>query len=203
CEFVHRLLRDYFALRVLRPRLSVPDKQRRLDAIRFLGYQGEASLDVLTEFATDEDPEVRAAALTGLSHVSSPIVAQCLAQHLDDPPPVVRKALLPAIFTLSISERDRLLSSLKPLGDGCELDPLLDDLRKQVYLSSESQKFIRDLAQAEVEVLKARLKSKDSAYRSAALGVLSHILDDTERRLLSRDVDGVWPWLDPVKPISR
>src|SRR5262249_28573232 len=57
CEFVHRLLRDYFALRVLRPRLSVPDKQRRLDAIRFLGYQGEASLDVLTEFATDEDPE--------------------------------------------------------------------------------------------------------------------------------------------------
>jgi hypothetical protein len=55
CEFTHRLLRDYFALRELRPTLSASDKRRRLEAIRFLGYQGEAALDVLTEFADDQD----------------------------------------------------------------------------------------------------------------------------------------------------
>lgn len=202
-EFIHRLLRDYFALRELRPRLAASDKQRRLDAIRFLGYQGEAALDVLTEFTSDQDPSVRAAALTGLSHISSPIVTRLFERHLDDRNPLVRQAIIPGIFRLPEETAKQLLSRLQPLGDGCELNPLLDSLQTQNTYRSEINTVIYRLGNTALDPLKGRLKNRNKRVRLEALGVLAQFLTPSEQKLLSTRMDGVSPWLDPAKPISR
>lgn len=205
-EFIHRLLRDYFALRELRPRLSAPDKNRRLDAIRFLGFQGEAALDVLTEFAEDSDPSVRAAAVTGLSHISSPIVTRCYELHINDGNPLVRQAIIPGIFKLPGEDREQLLSQLQPLGDGCELDPLLDcrQMQDSWRYRAEIDEMIKRLGKIGIEQLKERLKSKDRRVRMVAIEVLAQFVGTKEQQqLLSKQLDGRSPWLDPAKPISR
>jgi len=205
CEFIHRLLRDYFALRELRPRLSASDKHRRLDVIRFLGYQGEAALDVLTEFAGDQEPSVRAAALTGLSHISSPIVTRCFELHIDDRNPLVRQAIIPGIFRLPDENKTQLLSRLQPLGDGCEVEPLLDCLQALALIRRDEEIYdvLKRLGKAAMEPLKGRLRSRDKHARQVAVGALVQFFSEVEQQLLSTKVDGYSPWLDPAKPISR
>lgn len=204
-EFVHRLLRDYFALRELRPSLSASDKSHRLNAIRFLGYQGEAALDVLTEFAEDKDPLVRAAALTGLGHISSPIVARYLELHINDLNPLVRQAILPEIFKLARQDRERLSSRLQPVGDSCELDPLLYCLRENTIRDEEIiyNLIKRLLGKTAIGPLKDRVRSKDARLRMIAAGALAQFFGDMEQKLLSVDIDGRSQWLDPAKPITK
>jgi hypothetical protein len=205
-EFIHRLLRDYFALRELRPGLSEPETHRRLEAIRLLGYQGEAALDVLVEFADHQEPAVRAAALTGLGHIASPVASRCLRLHVIDRDPLVRQAIIPGILRLPEYECKDLLARLDLLGDGCELEPLLAALQTGTPWSyrTEIHRLIGQIGQAALEPLRERLRSRYSHVRRAAVDVLAEVFsDEEERRLLSESLDGRWPWLDPAKPISR
>ncbi len=48
------------------------------------------------------------------------------------------------------------------------------------------------------------MNNENKSVRCAAVGALSNIWkDETEKALLSRDVDGVGPWLDPKDSIDN
>ncbi len=54
-----------------------------------------------------------------------------------------------------------------------------------------------------VEVIIARLDDEREMVRKTALGALAKIQEDeTDRKLLSRVIDGIGPWLDPQEPIG-
>ena len=54
-----------------------------------------------------------------------------------------------------------------------------------------------------IKVLSAYLQDTDEFLRCIALGGLaSTCIDETDRELLSEDLDGFGPWLDPLSPIT-
>ena len=53
-----------------------------------------------------------------------------------------------------------------------------------------------------VESLIARLEDEDASVRRAALSGLAQGLEKIDRKLLSRDLDGINPFLDPREPIN-
>jgi HEAT repeat protein len=109
-EFIHRLLRDYFALRDLQPLLGAADSNRRLEAIRSLGFQGEAAIDALAEFVRNINPDVREAAAWAFGRIASPAVLPHIEVALQDTQPKVRRA---AVFsTRNLLKKDimRLLA---------------------------------------------------------------------------------------------
>ena len=90
-EFMHRLLRDYFALRDLLPLLYETNSDRRLETIRSLGFQGESAVDSLAELARDRDPQVREAAVLAFGRIASPQVPLFIEAALSDREPIVRR----------------------------------------------------------------------------------------------------------------
>src|SRR3712207_6688333 len=115
---MHRLVRDHFALHQLLPSVFTPDHPGRLQSIMNLGYQGESALDWLRELAGDPDPAVRAAALTGISHIASPLATQCIEEHASDTAHGVRQAVISAVFAMPEPDMERILDRIQPLGDG-------------------------------------------------------------------------------------
>ena len=53
-----------------------------------------------------------------------------------------------------------------------------------------------------VAPLIARLEDEDANVRRAALGGLAQGLEEIDREMLSRDLDGIYPFLDPREPIN-
>jgi hypothetical protein len=51
-------------------------------------------------------------------------------------------------------------------------------------------------------VLRGLLRAADSKVRRAALAVLARDLDKPDRQLLTKDIDGFDPFLDPMEPIT-
>jgi hypothetical protein len=163
-EFIHRLLRDHFALAELIPAIGQPTDDRRLSAIQSLGYQGEASLDLLGELSTDRDPRVRAAALSAAGHISSPTVAYILQQAFDDREPQVRGAIIRSLFKLPLEQRRLKLDLLEPLGDGSEADVLLDFV-DEINNRFMVGRLLVKLGPPAVEPLLYRLGDKDQIVR--------------------------------------
>src|SRR5262249_49382343 len=93
-EFMHRLLRDYFALQKLQPLLADPDLERRIEAILNLGFQGESAIDPLAEFARHPEPRIRAAAVTALGRIAASEVDPFLDAACDDREPIVRHSAI-------------------------------------------------------------------------------------------------------------
>ena len=81
-EFVHRLLRDHFAIRELRPLLKDERGRIRLQVLEHLSYQGNASFDALAELARHRDRAVRVAAVEGLGRLPTPEVGPLLGNLL-------------------------------------------------------------------------------------------------------------------------
>jgi HEAT repeat protein len=109
-EFMHRLLRDYFALRDLQPRLHSSNSSLRLQAVRSLGYQGDAAIDALADFVRNGDVTTKEAAAWALGRISSPEVEPHLAAALEDPEPLVRAAGVLSSRVLGRTIRERLLT---------------------------------------------------------------------------------------------
>jgi HEAT repeat protein/energy-coupling factor transporter ATP-binding protein EcfA2 len=174
-EFVHRLLRDYFALHQLLPAVAAADRATRLGAIRSLGYQGESALDLLEELSQSPEPDIRAAAVTGLGHISSPIVASILERTLSDRARAVRLALIPAIFRLSDETLGRLLNELVPLGDGSEVAALLACAGD--YTTRRVQEALVRLGAPAVMPLIARLGERDPNTLKIVVQALGEIKD--------------------------
>jgi HEAT repeat protein len=93
-EFVHRLVRDYFATRELVAALA--DDERRGEALRRLGFQGESAIEILAEYLGHPDPETQEAAVEGLGRIQSPRVLDFLKQAVRSPDPAVRRGVVVA-----------------------------------------------------------------------------------------------------------
>jgi HEAT repeat protein len=109
-EFMHRLLRDYFALRDLQPMLGSKESARRLQAIRNLGFQGDAAIAPLAEYVRDLNEETREAAAWAFGRIASPEIVQHLRHALSDRSKVVRAAATLSSRNISQEDRDALLT---------------------------------------------------------------------------------------------
>jgi HEAT repeat protein len=176
-EFTHRLLRDYFALRELRPSINSPHRERRLETIHTLGYQGESALDVLVELAGQSDPSVRAAALSGISHISSPIATECFRQHVNDAVPEVRRAFIRGMYNLPYDHVKKFSKAMRPVGDGCEVDPFLDALKRDDYWVWSTTDQIARLGAAAVGPLLERVEDRRERVREVVVEALGRLGD--------------------------
>jgi HEAT repeat protein/energy-coupling factor transporter ATP-binding protein EcfA2 len=134
-EFMHRLLRDYFALRELRPELDASTRERRLEAIRKLGFQGEATIPLLVDLATSSDPDVRAGSITSLGRIAPPDIIRHLEAALDDTEAQVRRAAVLATRVIRIWDVRRLLERLKDDGALSVREALLDIACEKHFMS--------------------------------------------------------------------
>jgi HEAT repeat protein/DNA polymerase III delta prime subunit len=109
-EFMHRLLRDYFALRDLQPLLKTTDCNRRLEAIQSLGFQGDAAIDALAEFVRSQNPDIREAAASAFGRIASPEVVPHIEAAIKDTEASVRRAAVLSSKNLTENEFMRLIS---------------------------------------------------------------------------------------------
>lgn len=123
-EFSHRLIRDYFALRELLPRLDA-GASNRVQVIRSLGFQGEAALDLLQEEIQSEDGATRAAAVEALSHIASPASVTSLQKAVADVSLEVRLSLLRTLDRLPLESQVEFLKDMLPLSPRDEMEALL------------------------------------------------------------------------------
>jgi HEAT repeat protein len=115
-EFVHRLLRDHFALRELRPGLRQQEVDRRVEAIRNLAYQGDAAVETLGDLLTaDPDATIREEAALSLGRIASPDVIPRLQPGLADRDPRVRRATVLSVRNRSLLDAERFV--LGGIGD--------------------------------------------------------------------------------------
>jgi HEAT repeat protein/DNA polymerase III delta prime subunit len=97
-EFVHRLLRDHFAVREQIPFLYTTDGRARPEVIERLSLLGEASLDSLAGLTLHPDESIRLAAVAGLERITTPGVTPVLARVVSrDGAPGVRARAVRAL----------------------------------------------------------------------------------------------------------
>ncbi|MES2276016.1 MAG: HEAT repeat domain-containing protein [Bacteroidota bacterium] len=81
--FIHRRVRDHFAIRSVVPKLNAANRQQRLAMVRELLTLNDASCDVLLELIDDEDPAIRSLCISGLGDIGTKTAAQRLIAILD------------------------------------------------------------------------------------------------------------------------
>ena len=190
-EFIHRLVRDYFALRQLLPRIRSLSGPERLDSIRAFGFQGEAAIDPLIEIADSGDDATCAAALEGLSHIPSPTVTRCFERFIDDRRVVVRIALVSCLFRLPDNERDRLLGKMTPLGDGCEALPFCAGTK--YFGIREANEFVAKWGEPGLQRLLIRTSEKSFWQNyNIAEGILGILVKVNEARLYPILCEACW-----------
>ena len=188
-EFMHRLLRDYFALRNLQPLRSAKDRERWLDAIRKLGFLGDSAIDSLAELARDPDPLVREVAISAVSTVgmiSVPGAVRILEEALADREPLVRRALV-----LSLRELAEALgmSFLGQPGDPRVIELLIQALRDpEEGVRAQAAEALGHLAKPLViEPLTEALADQEMSVRLAAATALNSAPLSLFRQLQSGD----------------
>ncbi|HYI39207.1 MAG TPA: NACHT domain-containing protein [Allosphingosinicella sp.] len=194
-EFIHRLLRDYFALRELMPRLA-PGEAGRLETIRALGLQGEAAIDLLNELFETDDAHVRAAVVEGFSHVPSPLSTKAIERAAAIQDPTVRVAVIRTLAKLSFDDRHRLFEWMTPVGDTAELAALLDSFPIQWEYDYIIYNFVKRMGDAAVDPLAAAVRHGKRARRRAAMGYLLAVEDD-------RAIEALLPFLRKCRAGDR
>jgi len=81
-EFVHRMLRDHFAVRKLMRELTRASTEAQRKLVGRLSLQGEAAFETLKSLAVYPDATIRSAAVTGLGRIGIPAVVPLLADIL-------------------------------------------------------------------------------------------------------------------------
>ena len=110
-EFIHRLLRDHFAIRELVPTLSGhTELKERLQSIERLSFQGESAFDTLEELTKDNNPRIREAAIEGLGRVAIPEVVTVMQAALEDSSIQVRKTIIKNLRKLPEKDSEMILS---------------------------------------------------------------------------------------------
>ena len=79
-EFIHRRVRDYFAIREFVPLLKEASAADRLNTIKEMCLLKDASCDVLLEMIDDHDKDVRMKCINGLGEIGSAIAAKALIE---------------------------------------------------------------------------------------------------------------------------
>ena len=131
---------------------------------------------------------MRVAAATSLGQIGADRAVEPLIRALDDQSPLVRSVAA---------------ASLGQIGGDLAIGALA--LRLEASVSGLSAPAARALGKTENargrEVLLSKLSHDDATVRRAAVSGLSVSLDRVEQALLSRDLDGMEPSIDPHEPI--
>jgi hypothetical protein len=160
-----------------------------------IALSAEVQSFLLERASSDRDVGVRAIARLLLA-----------ASHPELPPGVL---LLDELVAAPASEREPLGIALRAAG-GPGRDPAVI-AKLVVLLESEESDLVRLesarwLSYAEhpdaEPALRGLLRAADSEVRRAALAVLARDLDKPDRQLLTKDIDGIEPFLDPMEPIT-
>lgn len=81
-QFIHRRIRDYFAVRTFVPLLDNEDRKERRSVVELLLAFNDASCDVLLELINDDDAGVRHLCVSGLETIGTASACRGLAQVL-------------------------------------------------------------------------------------------------------------------------
>ena len=101
-EFIHRLLRDHFAIRKLIPALFEARGVEQLKIIEQISRQGESSVETLAGLVTHPDSRVRKAAIKGLGRVATPRAVTILKERVEkDNDEAVRSEIVNSLVKLS------------------------------------------------------------------------------------------------------
>jgi HEAT repeat protein len=104
-EFIHRLLRDHFAIRKLVPNLrDEVNTQTKIKSIQQMSLQGESAFDTLAELLRDANPHIRAAAIEGLGRIAIPEVVPVFREALNDSSIVVKLSVVRSLDKLEWSD---------------------------------------------------------------------------------------------------
>ena len=151
----------------------------------------QKSLSVIISELEDPDPEVRRAVAKALGKLGDEQAVPPLLAKLDDPDEEVRKAVAEA---------------LGELGDKQAVPLLLAKLRDpDAGVRVAVVQALAKLGDKEtVPPLSAKLDDPDADVRRAVVKELAGMRNnETETKLLSCDLDGADPWLDPNEPITE
>jgi HEAT repeat protein len=150
----------------------------------------ERGIEPLTLLLENPLAEVRARVANTLGRIGSMAAVRPLLRLVDDPDAETRAAAV---------------NALGGLGARAGLKPLIWRLNDNDARVRRAAAFAlaRVPDEEAVAPLTARLQDSDMDVRRAALWTLARQLKDEDRRLLSIEVDGYPPFLDPRDPISK
>jgi hypothetical protein len=168
------------------------DSKALVFLMQILGSErDERAVDVLISRLGDKEEEIRLRAAEALGNIGSVQAVESLLTHLD-------------------GQNERLqrivISALGKIGDARAVEPLiarLDEPDKDVKVA-----VINALGQIgdarSIKVMEDELSSQNLEVRTAALRMLLQAREDeTARKLLTKDFDGGYPFLDPGKVLGE
>jgi predicted phosphodiesterase len=170
-------------------RLSDAHSGLRREVARTLGAFGsDQAIEPLAATLDDADDRVRDAAASALVEIGSQRAVDALAARLDDKNHAVRHAAA---------------SALGEIGSEWAVDALVAHLdNEDAEVRHAATRALGEVeSERAVDALVTRLDDNDAKVRRAALEGLAHRLPQLDQRLLSRDFDGLHPFLDPREPI--
>jgi HEAT repeat protein/energy-coupling factor transporter ATP-binding protein EcfA2 len=136
-EFIHRLLKDHFAIRKLVPNLRYEvNTQTKIKSIQQMSLQGESAFDTLAELLRDANPHIREAAIEGLGRIAIPEVLPVFREALNDSSIVVK---LSVVRNLDKLERSDSQSIFKHALSDVDLEvrlAVITQIRKQYILGA-------------------------------------------------------------------
>ena len=215
-------LGDKQAVAPLVGKLDDQDKDVRLAIIRTLGRLGDKqAVAPLLAKLDDQDNEVRLAVTEALGELGDKQAVAPLVGKLDDQDKRVRQAIIGALGRLGdkqavapllakLDDQDKdickaVINALAWLGDKQALAPLLAKLDDQPpAVRAFVAAVLHGLGEPKgTTALKQCLASEDAEPRRVAVGGYARQREALDGCLLSRDLDGLEPWLDPQDPISE
>jgi len=211
-------------IRALIPRVSDKEPSVRFSAVTSLGQLGSPlSLEALTAASDDESPQVRAAAVNALGRLGLADAVKALIPRLVDRESSVRGAAAMALASIGTPESIEALiaahadtalevrvAAVKALGRIGNPDNLpvltarLSDAAATVRTAAATA--LGEITDPRsVQALLLALDDVDPSVRTAALSSIAKLsqFDRDDQLLLTRDLDGVDPWLDPRSPIGN
>ena len=171
--------------------LSDPYPQVRSSAALALGSVSRPeATKALVECLVDSEFQVRAAAVEALGSIGSTDATSALVKVLSDPDPQMRSIVATALGSVNRPEATEAL--VKSLGD---VEPQVRAAAADALASSQEIRVVTALNQL--------LADPVQDVRVAALKSRAHTLDYARQQLLTQDIDGTDPWLDPLRAIDQ
>ena len=182
--------------------------------------KSETAVEPLIARLEDEDVDVRKVVAHALGEIKSETAVEPLIACLEHKDAGVRKAVAHALGEIKsetaigpliarlehkdVDVRKAVAHALGEIKSETAVGPLIArlededaDVRRAAAVALGEIK-----SEMAVEPLIARLEDEDANVRRDALSGLAQGLEEIDRKLLSRDLDGIDPFLDPRKPIN-
>jgi hypothetical protein len=107
----------------------------------------------------------------------------------------------------NIEVRTTAINALGEIKDPRAVEPLIErmeDKNEKIELRTAAIKTLGRIGDLQaMKPLLKRLEDKNTEVRISALGALAKICEDeTNRKLLTRELDGKWTWLEPQDPVN-